>query len=171
MAELKGSRETRERGGLDGAESLTLDAAGGKPFGAGGDRGCSEAGRTVVSLISLMKAASSAAPSRFRNRFRRIGRALVLATQLVVLVAPLAEAHDERPLSAHVEAPRTVPHPGHHADECPACMLLSVHGRPAERPRLDVREREQSVVPRQSVVLVVSAARDLSNSSRAPPAV
>ena len=113
--------------------------------------------------------ASTASPSRFRSRFRRFGRALVLATQLVVLVAPLAEAHDERPLRAHVEAPRTVPHPGHHADECPACMLLSVHGCPAERPHLDVCERERGVAPRQSAVVMIATGHDLSNSSRAPP--
>jgi len=118
-----------------------------------------------------MMAAPTAPSSRFRSWFRRFGRALVLATQLVVLVAPLAEAHEERPLSAHVEAPRTVPHPGHHADECPACMLLSVHGCPAERPLFGVCEPEGSVVPRQSAELVVSTSRDLSNSSRAPPSV
>jgi hypothetical protein len=116
-----------------------------------------------------MMPASTVCPSRFRNWFRRLGRALVLATQLVVLVAPLAEAHEERPLRAHVEAPRTIPHPGHHADECPACMLLSVHGCPAERPQLGICDRERSVAPRQSAVLIVSASRDLSNSSRAPP--
>ena len=109
--------------------------------------------------------------SRCRNWFRRVGRALVLVTQLVALVAPLAEAHEERPLRAHVEAPRTVPHPGHHADECPACMLLAVHGRPAERPHFDARECERCAVPRQSAAHVATAVRDLSNSSRAPPSV
>src|SRR5690349_12809863 len=107
--------------------------------------------------------ASTASSSRFRSWFRRVGRALVLATQLVVLVAPLAEAHDERPLSAHVEAPRTVPHPGHHADECPACMLLSVHGCPAGAPQLGACERERTVLPRQSAMRVVSAGRHPSN--------
>ena len=116
-----------------------------------------------------MMAVSSAPWSRFRSWFRRFGRALVLVTQLVALVAPLAEAHEERPLSAHVEAPRTVPHPGHHAGECPACMLLSVHGFPVERPSLEVCEHEQCVVPRQSAEQVVSTGRHLSNSSRAPP--
>jgi len=122
----------------------------------------------MIDVIQMMPA-FTASPSRFRSWFRRLGRALVLATQLVVLVAPLAEAHDDRPLRAHVEAPRTVPHPGHHADECPACMLLSVHGCPAGRPQLELCERERNVVPRQSAVLVASASRGLSNSSRAPP--
>ncbi|HEX5971900.1 MAG TPA: hypothetical protein VFY85_08250 [Gemmatimonadaceae bacterium] len=116
-----------------------------------------------------MMAASTAAASRFRSWFRRFGRALVLATQLVVLVAPLAEAHDNRPLGAHVESPRTVPHPGHHVDECPACLLLSVHGRPAERPRLELCERERCVVASQATEQVVAAGRHPSNSSRAPP--
>jgi hypothetical protein len=70
---------------------------------------------------------------------------LVLVTQLVALVAPLAEAHEEQPLSAHVEAPRTTPHPGHHVGECPACMLLSVHGCPVGRPLLEEFELEQCV--------------------------
>jgi len=116
-----------------------------------------------------MMAASTACPSRLRSWFRRFGRALVLATQLVVLVAPLAEAHDDRPLSAHVEAPRTVPHPGHHVDECPACLLLSVHGCPADKPQLDLCEREQGVTHRQTAVRAVSTGHHPSNSSRAPP--
>jgi len=104
-----------------------------------------------------------------RQWFRRFGRALVLVTQLVALVAPLAEAHEERPLSAHVEAPRTVPHPGHHADSCPACMLLSMHGCPAAAPQLEEFVRERGVVLRRSAMQVVVGARSLSNSSRAPP--
>lgn len=114
-------------------------------------------------------AASLAGSSRCRKWLRRVGRALVLVTQLVALVAPLAEAHEELPLSAHVEAPRSTPHPGHHVGECPACMLLSVHGVPAAPAQLEEFEREQGVAPRQPVVQVATAAGDLSNSSRAPP--
>jgi hypothetical protein len=109
------------------------------------------------------------APSRRRSWFRRFGRVLLLVTQLVALVAPLAEAHEERGLSAHVEAPRTVPHPGHHADSCPACMLLSVQGCPAASPRLEEFGRERCVVNRRSVVQVAARGRSVSNSSRAPP--
>ena len=116
-----------------------------------------------------MMAAQNAGFARFRNWFRRVGRALVLVTQLVALVAPLAEAHEDRPLRAHVEGPRTTPHPGHHADECPECILLSVHGCPAERPRLGECEYERSVAPRQSTMVAVSSTRTVSNSSRAPP--
>jgi hypothetical protein len=113
--------------------------------------------------------AAPTSSSRCRNWFRRVGRALVLVTQLVALVAPLAEAHEERPLRSHVEAPRTVPHPGHHADECPACMLLAVHGRPAGRTHFEECDRDRSVMPSASVAHVATALRDLSNSSRAPP--
>jgi hypothetical protein len=116
-----------------------------------------------------MMAAMFTRSSSCRSWFRRVGRALVLVTQLVALVAPLAEAHEERPLSAHVEAPRTVPHPGHHAGECPACVLLSVHGCPATRAQLELCERERVVVPRLSSVRADRSARGISNSSRAPP--
>ena len=101
--------------------------------------------------------------------FRRFGRLLVLVTQLVALVAPLAEAHEDRPLRAHVEAPRTVPHPGQHAGSCPACVLLSVHGCPAAAPHLEEVVREAGIVPPRSVVRVATSSRSVSNSSRAPP--
>lgn len=114
-------------------------------------------------LASFVKSA------KHRTWFRRAARALVLVTQLVVLVAPLAEAHDEQPLRAHVEAPRTVPHPGHHVDNCPACMLLTVHGCLVQRARLEVFERERCVAPRLAAVEASSSARSVSNSSRAPP--
>ena len=115
-----------------------------------------------------MPALSAASPSR-RHWLRRFGRALVLVTQLVALVAPLAEAHEGPGLRSHVEAPRSVPHPGQHAGQCPACMLLSVHGRPADRPRLEVMERERSVAPAVALAHVADTARIFSNSSRAPP--
>jgi hypothetical protein len=104
-----------------------------------------------------------------RHSIRRIGRALVLATQLAAAIAPLAEAHGGLVLRAHVEAPRTVPHPGQQADACPACMLLSVHGCPAERPRIEEFERQPCVVPQASVSHAVVLARVFSNASRAPP--
>lgn len=104
-----------------------------------------------------------------RHWLRRFGRALVLVTQLVAIVAPVAEAHDERTMASHVEAPRSVPHPGQHADACPACMLLSVHGCPAERPRLEEFEHERNAVPQAAANHAVAVARVFSNSSRAPP--
>lgn len=107
--------------------------------------------------------------TRPRNWFRRFGRALAFVAQLVVLIAPLAELRDEQPLGAHVEAPRTTAHPGHRPDSCPACILLSMHGRPAERPRLDDIERPDSQVPPATPVYATLALRPTSNSSRAPP--
>jgi hypothetical protein len=116
-----------------------------------------------------MMLASLADRSIRRHWFRRLGRMLVLVTQLVALVAPLAEAHEDRLLDAHVEAPRTVPHPGHHPDSCPACMLLSVHGCPVERPRLEPLVLERNVVAPLRATSVASRIRIVSNSSRAPP--
>ena len=113
--------------------------------------------------------APSAGPPRCRHWLRRFGRVLVLVTQLVALVVPLAEAHEERALSAHVEAPRTVPHPGDHPDVCPACRLLSVQGCPAAPSLLEESERAQRTVPRWAVGHVVTIARSFSNASRAPP--
>lgn len=105
-----------------------------------------------------------------RHWFRRLGRFMAMVTQLVVLLAPLAENHAERQLGAHVEGPRSVPHPGHHnSDSCPACQLISLHGRMSERAQLP------------DVVIVVSAGVSTtvshssgatllpSNTSRAPP--
>jgi hypothetical protein len=116
-----------------------------------------------------MMLASLAGRSTRRHWFRRFGRALVLVTQLVALVAPLAEAHQDQLLGAHVEAPRTVPHPGHRPDSCPACMLLSVHGCPAERPRLEPLVLERHVIAPLPATSVASRVRIVSNSSRAPP--
>jgi len=116
-----------------------------------------------------MMLASLAGRSTRRHWFRRFGRVLVLVTQLVALVAPLAEAHEDRLLGAHVEAPRTVPHPGHHADSCPACVLLSVHGCPAEQARLETLELERHAVAPLRATSVASRVRIVSNSSRAPP--
>jgi hypothetical protein len=100
---------------------------------------------------------------------RRLGRALVLVTQLVAAVAPLAEGHESRAMRSHVEAPRSVPHPGQSTDACPACMLLSVHGCPAERPQLEELEREPGAMPQSAASHAVTVARVFSNSSRAPP--
>ena len=113
-----------------------------------------------------------APPARSSSRLswlRRLGRALVLVTQLAAAVTPLAEGHENRGMRSHVEAPRTVPHPGQSADACPACMLLSMHGCPAERPRLEEIERERNVVPASAAGHAAALARVFSNSSRAPP--
>ena len=104
-----------------------------------------------------------------RGSIRRLGRALALVAQLAVLLAPLAEVREERALGAHVEGPRTTAHPGHRPDSCPACILISMHGRPAERPRLDAVVVQSSQVPPAEPVFATLALRPLSNSSRAPP--
>jgi hypothetical protein len=104
-----------------------------------------------------------------RCSLRRCGRVLALAAQLVVLLAPLAEAREDHLLGAHVEAPRTMAHPGHRADSCPACILLSVHSRPAERPRLDGVTRHPDAVPPSAPMYATLSLRAPSNSSRAPP--
>jgi hypothetical protein len=112
---------------------------------------------------------SSARPSSTRRLLRRVGRALIVVAQLVVLFAPLAEGHEDRLLGAHVDAPRTTAHPGHHPESCPACLLLSVHSRPPERARLDVVARDVDALPPTASVYAPLARRAISNSSRAPP--
>jgi hypothetical protein len=109
-----------------------------------------------------------------RNRARhnwlpRIGRILAIATQLVLLLAPLAEGREERLLGPHVEAPRTLAHPGHRADFCAECVLLSVHGRAEESSPLPepVRGEGRCRIPRAIDALGVEG--EPSNSSRAPP--
>lgn len=99
----------------------------------------------------------------------KLGRTLALLAQIVVLVAPIAEARETRELAAHVEAPRTVPHPGHHPESCPACVLQSVFGQPIARQQFD------SPVSHVASSVPFAAERSLaawssrSNSTRAPP--
>jgi hypothetical protein len=93
----------------------------------------------------------------------------VLVAQLLVLLVPLSEGHEQRLLDPHVEAPRTTPHVGHHADICPACTLAGIHGCAEEPPPLDlpvaVSERIVSSLP----IVAVERVRTRSHSSRAPP--
>lgn len=112
---------------------------------------------------------SSARASSARRLLRRVGRVLAVVAQLVVLFAPLAEAREDRLLGAHVEGPRTAPHPGHHPESCPACLLLSVHSRPAERPRLSTVARHVNALPPAASTYAPRALRAISNASRAPP--
>ena len=101
---------------------------------------------------------------------RRLGRFMAVVTQLVVLLAPIAETHADRQLGAHVEAPRSVPHPGqHNPDSCPACQLLSLHGRIAERQQLPELLREVGASAPDTASRASGAASVPSNSSRAPP--
>lgn len=102
--------------------------------------------------------------------FRRLGRYLAIVTQLVMMLAPLAESHADRELRAHVEGPRSVPHPGqHHPDSCPACQLLSLHGRVAERAQLPDLVLEVMASAPGTAFHASGATVVPSNSSRAPP--
>ena len=101
---------------------------------------------------------------------RRLGQALAVVTQLVVLVAPLAEAHAEREMRAHAEAPRSAPHPGQHDQKsCPACVLLSMHGRVEDRAEVPSIVQCVSCAAPDVVAGIVVSPHRVSNSSRAPP--
>jgi hypothetical protein len=107
--------------------------------------------------------------SRRRNLLHRLGRLLAIVTQVVVLLAPLAEGREERALGPHVEAPRTVPHPGHRADTCAECTLLTLHGRTEERSQLSELIRDAGASQLTSATHPLGIEREPSNSSRAPP--
>jgi hypothetical protein len=110
-----------------------------------------------------------AALARHRAWFRHLGRILAVVVQLVVLVAPVAEAHDGQGLRAHVEAPRTTPHPGQRPDACPACVLLTVHGCVPKREQFDPPVERSCAVPPTTAEHASQPTRASSNSSRAPP--
>jgi hypothetical protein len=95
---------------------------------------------------------------------------MAVLTQLVVLMAPIAEGHTERQLGAHVEGPRTAQHPGqHNPDSCPACQILSLHARTAERPEMPEMALEAGFRAHRSAARASGATLPPSNSSRAPP--
>jgi hypothetical protein len=101
---------------------------------------------------------------------RRLGQILTIVTQLVVVLAPIAEGHADRVLSGHMEAPRNTPHPGQHDEKlCPACVLLSMHGRVEHRTEFPSIVRRVAAAAPQAVVGTVSQGSRHSNSSRAPP--
>jgi hypothetical protein len=106
---------------------------------------------------------------RFTRALRHAGRALLVAAQLIVMLAPLDEVHESRAPAAHVEAPRTTPHPGYSSGSCPACILLSVQAFPSERPRLAPISRHAGVRPVTVPSYELAAPQAVSNSSRAPP--
>jgi len=92
-----------------------------------------------------------------------------MTTQLVLFLAPLAEGREERVLGSHVEAPRTLAHPGHRADFCAECVLLSVHGRAEVASRLPEPFRVQGSCHIARAIDALDAEAEPSNSSRAPP--
>lgn len=100
---------------------------------------------------------------------RNLCRSLALVAQLLAVLVPLSEGHEERVLASHVEAPRTSPHVGHRPDVCPACTLLGIHSQIEEPPRLrDLVVRLQPAEPSFRRWFARDA-RSASNSSRAPP--
>ena len=104
-----------------------------------------------------------------RHWLHRLGRVLAVVTQLVFLLAPIAEGREDRPMDPHVEAPRTKAHPGHQPSTCAECVLLSMHGRVEQRaalPELVWRQRVSHVAEAR---LARGVERSVSNSSRAPP--
>ncbi|MEP6732949.1 MAG: hypothetical protein ABJE10_20065 [bacterium] len=107
--------------------------------------------------------------SRRRRWLHRLGRTLAMVVQLAMIFTPLAEGREERVLGAHVEAPRTIPHPGHRPDSCPACQLLSVHGRTESRSELGEVPQASTRCGAQKVTFVVGVELSASNCSRAPP--
>ncbi|CAN5918262.1 hypothetical protein BH11GEM2_BH11GEM2_15140 [soil metagenome] len=110
--------------------------------------------------------------SRSRTRrhwLHRLGRALAVVTQLVLLLAPIAEGREDRPMDPHVEAPRTRAHPGHQPSTCAECVLLSMHGRVEERAALPEPARVQRISHVAEARVAGGVERSVSNSSRAPP--
>jgi hypothetical protein len=107
--------------------------------------------------------------ARHRAWFRHLGRMLAVVVGLVVLVGPVAEAHDGQGLQAHVEAPRTAPHPGQRPDVCPACVLLTMHGCVPKREQFVPLVERSSAVPATTAEHASQPACATSNSSRAPP--
>jgi len=92
-----------------------------------------------------------------------------MATQLVLFLVPLAEGREERVLGSHVEAPRTLAHPGHRADFCAECVLLSVHGRTEVASRLPEAPLVQGSCQIATAIDALGVETEPSNSSRAPP--
>ncbi|MEO8333418.1 MAG: hypothetical protein ABI664_00500 [bacterium] len=101
----------------------------------------------------------------------RLGRALALVTQLVLFLAPLSEGREQRLLGSHVEAPRTLAHPGHRADFCAECVLLSVHGRAEVASPLPELPHTHGSCHIASAIDAQGVEAEPSNSSRAPPSL
>jgi hypothetical protein len=104
-----------------------------------------------------------------RHWLFRLGRVLAVATQLVFLLAPIAEGREDRPMDPHVEAPRTKAHPGHQPSTCAECVLLSMHGRVEARAALPEPVRRQRIAHVDAARFARGVEQSVSNSSRAPP--
>src|SRR3954470_13273067 len=94
-------------------------------------------GTMKAGRFTLATSMSTSPAFRARRRWiTRLGRLLALVIQLAFVLTPMMEGREERLLGAHVEAPRTQAHPGHHPDWCPVCQMLSVHGMAPARQEL-----------------------------------
>ena len=117
----------------------------------------------------MMSRTTSCSATRL-HWLRRLGRSLALVAQLLVVLVPLSEGHEQRVLAPHVEAPRTAPHNGHRPDVCPACTLASILGQIDDPPRLaDASVRAVAVIEPTFERSFVQSDRTGSNNSRAPP--
>ena len=117
----------------------------------------------------MMSRTTSCSATRL-HWLRRLGRSLALVAQLLVVLVPLSEGHEQRVLAPHVEAPRTAPHNGHRPDVCPACTLASILGQIDEPPRLaDAVVRAAAAIAPSFESSLAQGYRSRSNSSRAPP--
>ena len=104
-----------------------------------------------------------------RHWLHRLGRVLAVVTQLMFLLAPIAEGREDRPMDPHVEAPRTKAHAGHQPSTCAECVLLTVHGRVEERAALPEPTLLQRISHVAEARIAGGIERSVSNSSRAPP--
>lgn len=113
------------------------------------------------------------ASSRLRvgRWLRTLGQVLALVAQVIVLAAPVAEAHEERGLAAHVEAPGNRQHAGHNPERCPACILIGVHSSVPERAQIPAVERARRTNAPAAEGCELRSTTAPANSCRAPPAV
>jgi hypothetical protein len=118
-----------------------------------------------------------------RSATRRAVSALLVAVQLVALVASLTELQGQpgQPLSPTVGA-RVVPvgdsgawseqqRARHDEATCPACIVRSLHARVETQARLPITVIHQSDAALPSLTLLPPTTTARSNLSRAPPIV
>lgn len=112
--------------------------------------------------------------------FRRAAALAVVALQLALGVAPLAEvgrfdavgaiAAADRGAPGRVTAPRLGgPAASHDELTCPACIARSLHSRPELQSPLLISEAEQHARPLHTPVTAAFARPSAFHFSRAPP--
>jgi hypothetical protein len=109
-------------------------------------------------------------PKRRAGWLHTVLTVLVMAAQLVVAFAPLAESRDRR-MDSQVEAGGAQTHHAHNEAECAACQARSFHG-PASRVALPA---VAVAAPRDRIFadadLAVSRESHSPSNPRAPPSV